>query len=468
MNHIVIIGGGFSGTMTAVRMVEKSSAGKAITLISEKETLNRGIAFNPYSDKHLLNVVAGKMSAYSDKPDHFMDWVMRLPSFANKDRNLISQSFLPRRIYGDYLTHIWNQTLTTAKQKGILIQHIEARVAEMDVTPTGVVVVPELGAPITADACVIATGNHIPGNPRISNTAFFKSKLYFQDPWKEESVSNLPHEGDVLIVGNGLTMVDTVLGLLEKGFRGTIHAVSPNGFNILPHRHPGMVYPSIEADLQEHLTLLELVHLVNRHVKSVREHGISAEPVIDALRPFTQILWQRFTTHEKKQFMSRLRHLWGVARHRIPLHTHDKIQQLRIDGRLRIAAGKLIDLEDQGTLVKARFVDKRTHTATALTVNRVINCTGPETDLLKMDSFLRRCLQNGILYQDDLKLGIQTDPQSLQVLQPNGVPHERLFTLGSNLKGILWESTAVSELREQADRLAAGLTRLTSAVPAGK
>ena len=32
--------------------------------------------------------------------------------------------------------------------------------------------------------------------------------------------------------------------------------------------------------------------------------------------------------------------------------------------------------------------------------------------------------------------------------------HSNLFTLGSNLKGELWESTAVNELRQQANAIA--------------
>ena len=91
-----------------------------------------------------------------------------------------------------------------------------------------------------------------------------------------------------LIIGNGLTMVDTVLGLFEHGFKGVTHSISPNGFNILPHRHTGFKYSLLTDELPLKFTLKDLVSLVNKHVKAVREYGITAEPVIDSLRPYTQ------------------------------------------------------------------------------------------------------------------------------------------------------------------------------------
>src|SRR5690606_36862552 len=125
-------------------------------------------------------------------------------------------------------------------------------------------------------------------NPKIRNTDFYKSPNYFQNPWKIESVKNIKNNMPVLIIGNGLTMVDTVFGLLEQGFKGEIYAISPNGFNILPHRHGGFQYLQLNKDLKNNITLFELIKLINKHIKTVREFGISAEPVIEALRPHTQ------------------------------------------------------------------------------------------------------------------------------------------------------------------------------------
>src|SRR5690606_10620588 len=301
----------------------------------------------------------------------------------------------------------------------------------------------------------IATGNHIPRNPKIVDSGFFQGSNYFQNPWKIESVQMVNGNLPVLIIGNGLTMVDTVLGLLEQGFKGEIFSISRNGFNILPHRHNGLKYTKLIEELEEGLSLYELLKLVNRHIKIVRKYGISAEPVIDSLRLYTQKIWKSFSSREKEMFMSRLRHLWGVARHRIPLHTHDKIQQLRIDGKLHIKSGRIIDITEEEGVISVKYFNKIKDTIQIIKVSRVINCSGPETDLMKLDQcFLKNCLIKGYLVQDHLKLGIITDTESFKVINANGLPHNNLYTMGSNLKGELWESTAVNELRGQVEKLA--------------
>jgi uncharacterized NAD(P)/FAD-binding protein YdhS len=88
-----------------------------------------------------------------------------------------------------------------------------------------------------------------------------------------------------------------------------------------------------------------------------------------------------------------------------------------------------------------------------LCVSRVINCTGPETDLSRLGPhFLCQALQEGLLTQDPLALGIRADPTTFQVLDTTGRP-----------QGVLWESTAVNELREQARGVAAASVRARTA-----
>lgn len=461
MGKIGIIGGGFTGTMTAAQLVKQATEPCEIVLINENETLNKGIAFNPYSGKHLLNVIAAKMSAYPDQPDHFLDWVMRKDDFREMDRTLIANAFLPRRLYGSYLCSIWEETKKSAATKKIRLTVVDSFVSDLDVSSDTVSLTLDNGSELNVDYCVIATGNQMPRNPGIKNMGFYNSPNYFRNPWMVDSVKDLHDYLPVLIIGNGLTMVDTVLGLSEQGFKREIYSISPNGFNILPHRHNGLMYSKLTEEITGDLSLFDLVKLINKHIKTVRAYGVSAEPVIDSLRPHTQKIWQWLSETEKALFMARLRHLWGVARHRIPLHSHDKIQQLRIDGRLHINSGKIINIEESKDFIEVVYFDRKDHEMKTIKVSRVINCTGPETDLMKLEqNFLKSCCLKGILKQDRFKLGIIANTESFQIIDANnGQPHANLFTLGSNLKGELWESTAVNELRTQAEKLAEKLIK---------
>lgn len=454
MRKIGIIGAGFTGTMTAVHLIEKASEPWEIILINERETFNKGIAYSPYSGKHLLNVIAAKMSAYPNNSNHFLEWVMQRDEFKQKDKTLISNAFLPRQLYGEYLCSIWEEAKKNAKVKKVKVTIIDSFVIDLDVSDTAVDLLLHNDLKVKMDFCVIATGNHLPRNPRIKNMNFYHSPNYFRNPWKIESVKDIKKNLPVLIIGNGLTMVDSVLGLLEKGFKGEIYSISPNGFNILPHRHNGFKYSKLTEELRDEMTLYDLVNLINKHIKTVREYGVSAEPVIDSIRLQTQKIWKSFTDLEKEIFMSRLRHLWGVARHRIPLHSHDRLQHLRIEGQLHIASGKIIDMIESKDFISVQYLDKNENKTREIHVSRIINCTGPETDLMGTDkSFLKNCLLKGILTQDKLKLGIRADTETFQILSSTEKPHRNLFTIGSSLKGELWESTAVNELRGQAEKL---------------
>ena len=455
MKSIGIIGGGFSGTMVAVNLIKKATEPLELIIINEKETFNKGIAYNPYSKRQLLNVMASKMSAFADEPDHFLNWTLQRQEFKNYDKELFGNSFLPRYLYGLYLEDIWKNAEIEALEKGIKIRVIETSVLDFDVFPENVELLLGNEEKIMVDYCVIATGNAVPKNPEIINKKFYESKNYFQNPWKSETVENLDSTKPVLIIGNGLTMVDTVLGLLEKGFHNDIYSLSPNGFNILPHRHHGVKYNRLVEELHEDIRLADLVRLFNKHIKIIRHLGISAEPLIDSMRPFTQKIWRSLTIEEKQLFMAKLRHLWGVARHRIPLHIHDKLQQMRIDGKLHILSGKMKDITESKEGVKVTFHDKKSHLEKEIIVGRIINCTGPDTNIMNFEkSFLKNCLLKGIITQDELKLGINADVESFQVINAQHKNEPRVLTLGGNLKGMLWESTAVNEIRKQAENLA--------------
>ena len=459
MEKIAIIGGGFSGTMTGVHLIRNARAPLEIKLINETDVLNTGIAYNPYSKKALLNVVSSRMSAFASDPDHFLNWVMQQDHFRDKDRTLIANSFLPRYLYGEYLQDIWKDALKQAEGKKIQVDVISSSVKDLTLLKDSIDIELKDKSRLSTKYAIIASGNHLPGNPNIKGSFFTSSANYFQNPWDIRSVSGINSKEPVLIIGNGLTMVDTVIGLLENGFQGPIVSISPNGFNILPHRHNGLSYTKLVEEIGDKTSLFELVKLFNKHMKLIREYGLSAEPLIDSLRSLTQTIWKRLTMAEKRIFMSRLRHLWGVARHRIPLHIHDKLQQLRIEGRLHIVSGKLIDIIGNDDNIIALFYDKKQKQSVQLAVSRVINCTGPETDLLKLDdNYLKNALLKGIICQDELKLGINADPDTFEALNPAGKVQSGLYIMGSNLKGLLWESTAVSELRVQAEKIAGDIS----------
>jgi uncharacterized NAD(P)/FAD-binding protein YdhS len=456
MYKIGIVGFGFSGTMAAVQLIQKCQGPFEIVIVSEGKSLNKGVAFNPYSKQHLLNVATEKMSAFPDRSEHFLEWVMKLPEYKNIDKDIIAKSFLPRYLYGEYLCNIWSKASLLAQDKKIRVQLIEAKVTDIQQENDLIHLETSAGKVVFCHDLILSCGNQLPRNPPIGNSSFYSSTShYFKNPWELKSVTGVPTYLPVLIIGNGLTMVDTLLGLLENGFPEKIISVSPHGYNLLPHRHNGIVHKAVQDEIRPGMALLELLSIINKHRKMIRKLGVSAEPIIDALRSNTHTIWQRLSDKEKLVFMKRLRHLWGVARHRVPLHIHDRIMDLRLNGKFQVYAGRIGNMVDGGNFVRVEIFDNKQKVVRKFDVSRVINCTGPESDIMQMeDSFLKKGMQKGYWRQDFLKLGIKATWPGMQVIGTDGKPNLNIYTLGSSLRGELWESTAVRELREQASMLA--------------
>ena len=456
MKKIGIIGGGFCGTMFCVHLIRNAENAIDITLIEQGNAINKGIAFYPPSESYLLNVAASGMSAFGSDKDHFVQWLMLQNEYQGIDHDLIALSFVSRHSYGLYLTSIWREAVDLAQSKNIKIEVIQDKIYNLEKKENFFNLKLSQGSSLLVSHCIIATGYHPPSNLKLSNNTYINCKTYFQNPWNPSAITGVnPHKA-ILIIGNGLTMVDVIIGLREKGHRGEIVSISSHGLDILPHRNYQLNYRKFITELNHCTTLLDHLKLFNRHYKKLKKFGLTAEPIIDALRPYTHEIWKKFTTEEKIKFLSTLRHFWGVARHRIPVHIFDQLQTLKINGVLKIYAGTIEEIKpitDESFYIK--YFDKKCREAREIIVSRVINCTGPETDLTKIeDHFLKNCLSNGLVSQDDLKLGIRVDETNFEIINSKGEKVTNLYTLGPNLKGLLWESTAVSELRLQAEKLA--------------
>lgn len=447
---IGIIGAGFCGIMTLVHLVRNATAPLSITVFNKKHPRAKGIAYHTYSDLHLLNVEAKNMSAFTETPDHFVRWCER--NQIQNQKGELSTSYLPRNIYGKYLESILNDTLKE-KPTHIDINFVDDEVTDVDSSDETFSVHTSSGNSYSAHKIVLATGNEIPGDPSVKNTSFLKSPNYFNNPWSEDAVSFLPKNKTILIIGTGLTMVDTVLGLKEKNFDGKIIALSPRGFKILPHRkhHPQRL---ILDELEPPYDLNTVFRLFYKHVRMARTHGQSGETVVDAVRSKTQEIWQHLSLSDKKKFMTHLRHMWGLARHRLPGHIHNQVEGLINESKLEVIAGKISDIieDDFGIHITInRRADQQNFT---LNVARVINCTGPQTDIRKQKGKLYlNLIAKKLITPDEMNLGIHATADG-RVIEATGTAGNRIFTLGSLLKGRLWESTAVPELRTQAKKVA--------------
>ncbi len=92
-----------------------------------------------------------------------------------------------------------------------------------------------------------------------------------------------------------------------------------------------------------------------------------------------------------------------------------------------------------------------------LVVGLLVNCTGPRESLNdEPDTLFQNLFERGLVRPDELDMGIEVTPDFAAV-NHQGQPSDFLFAIGPLLRGTLWETTAVPELRAQAHQVAQAL-----------
>src|SRR3954465_13520353 len=79
--RVVVIGGGLSGTMTAVNLARLADDPLEITIVNERTPPARGVTHRGRRPECLLNLAARHISAVPDDPGHFLRWVSERPEF---------------------------------------------------------------------------------------------------------------------------------------------------------------------------------------------------------------------------------------------------------------------------------------------------------------------------------------------------------------------------------------------------
>lgn len=457
INAIAIIGAGFSGTMVAVHLLRYAQQPLTIYLIESKASqLGRGVAYSTDQDCHLLNVPAKNMSAFPDKPTHFFAWAKARERELQQSAwvgEITPDAFLPRRIYGDYLRDVLAKTEQAAPQH--YVHRKIDQVLSVRQNAGGVDIRLLSGGVMRVQKAVLAIGNFPPGDPKVKDPVFYQSGRYFSNPWSFDLLPALLKTQSCLLIGTGLTMVDWVVLLKECAYSGQIHSVSRRGLLPQVHRPYGRNPSSI--NLSPELTARNLLSQLRR---LAHDSSCDWRQVIDVIRPITQTLWAGLSLMEQKRFLRHLRTYWDCHRHRLAPAAAEQFQVMCQSGQLRQHTGRVVAYYETAQAVEVLIQQRGQHHVESFKVDAVVNCSGSESDYRKLSSpFVQDLLQQGLACPDALTLGLDVSADGA-LIDVQGNISERLFTLGPPLKGNLWETTAVPEIRVQAESLACHLLNL--------
>jgi uncharacterized NAD(P)/FAD-binding protein YdhS len=460
---IAIIGAGFSGTLLALHLMRRCPPATRIVLIERNSQFGRGQAYATGNSSHLLNVPAGRMSAFHDQPGDFLAWLQEQSAETLDGTVPAAGSFVSRSLYGAYIRHLLNRELGRVDERTLELVHGE--VLSIDRTGHPLVLQLDRGRQVQADLAVLAVGNFPPAAPGIDDPGFYNSEFYHADPWAPDALDGLGSDDPVLLIGTGLTMVDTVISLLDNGHTGPIHAVSRRG--LLPRRHAPA---SGSSELLPYPTDLgALTSFLRMQVRQSIANGGDWRTVVDGLRPFTVDIWQRMSLEDRRRFLRHARPWWEVHRHRMAPQVADRIEAAQLSGQLRILPGRIVGYNTSGTQAEALIRLRGEQEPTTLPIARVVNCAGPSADYDRISHPLVQSLMgDGTAQPDKLRLGLDVTGTGALVNR-SGAISRRIFAVGPVTKGTFWEMTAVPDIRRQAELLAlhlAGLVKAPEGIPA--
>jgi uncharacterized NAD(P)/FAD-binding protein YdhS len=321
----------------------------------------------------------------------------------------------------------------------------------VDVTPTGngAAVLLADGRRVEANRVVLASGNEAPaGFPGADDLR--DHPAWVGNPWQAWEHRLPAAGGTVVLLGTGLTTVDAIVTLRALGWQGLAHAVSRNGW--LPHSHfRGIEYhdfPPTGVDLAT-LGLKDLLTLIEQHCARLREMGANPAIVVDKMRPHTQRIWRSLSLEDRREFARSHAARWNVLRHRIAPEIFAQVTTAQLTGQLRVHAAGIERVEAAGKQVRVHLSDGLT-----LAGDLVINGTGPQTKFSATSSvLLGNLLRSGLVAPDELDMGVRVDVDHT-VIGRDGQRSKILLALGPLLRGTLWETIAVPELRGQARHVA--------------
>ncbi|WP_095180233.1 FAD/NAD(P)-binding protein [Pseudomonas sp. Irchel 3F6] len=453
--EILIIGGGLSGTMLAVQLLRLPGQRRTV-IIEPRPELGRGEAYSAVELGHTLNGNAARMSVDPDNPDDLTQWLTAhiagggWPESAEQDVP-VSELFPPRGLFGVYVQQRLAEARAVGALQGSTVEHICAEAVDLQSGTGSMQLTLSDGRILRGSLAVLATGMFPAARtPQTHSSGLNAAAL---DPWDVAAMRELDPQSTVLIIGSGLTMVDAVVSLEQAGHRGPIEVFSRHG--LLPHvrRQPPAWVDFLAAD-HSIRTPRQLVRELRRHCRDAIAQGIDWQAPLDTVRAHIARLWSQATDVQRRQFVRHVRPWWESHHHRSPPLSAELIERLHKEGRLRIHAASFKGIEPgAGDAVTIRIRPRGEAETSNVSGAALINSSGIEYDWRRVARPLpQQLLARGLVQPGPLALGITANDGA--VVDAEGQVSARLFAMGPPLRGMWWESTAVTDVAAQAKALA--------------
>lgn len=451
---VLIIGGGYSGAALTIRLLERLSDPARIVIAEPRPSLGRGQAYSTTETAQLMNGPAGNFSIHVQDPDHLARWVkMHDSTQVNGSDDDCRDRFIPRALFGRYVEEELHAAMGRAA--GLAkVEHwmCEALSLERAVGGRGTIVRFTDGRSLDADLVVLATGVFpLAADPALADLV---GDERLATPSASEKLDRLSKVSDLLIVGASLSMVDTVASLEARGFAGRYHVISRRGHLIEPVRAAGDPIEIVDPERMPKSTR-ELLALMIRARKKLASEGRDWQVLPLSLRSHILPLWQSASTAERLRFTRHLRSLWDVTVHRAASPSFKAVEKARAAGRFSARAARLVSARPMDNQIEVVLRSRGTLKTERLVVDAIVDARGhQEHDWGRIFATLvQNLLKDGFVRRHATGFGIDAT-DNFAVIDRQGQPQADLFAIGHPLRGVAWESSSLTELRFQAERLA--------------
>ncbi|MFI0139464.1 FAD/NAD(P)-binding protein [Streptomyces luteogriseus] len=466
--RVTIVGAGFSGTLTAIRLLHFADAPLEICLIEREEGYRYGgIAFGWASTnwEHMLNIQAGRITLRRERPEDFLEWANEEADRSEWPQKWQYHTFgvacvVPRRIFRQYLAERLHGAAADAHAE-VTLRELTGEVIDVRGQAGGYVVkYADSGEPggvhdLPSDQVILATGHlspvQAPFYHRIKGSDRFIADPYA--PGAQEWFQSVGAEETVLVTGSALSAFDTVISLVHAGHRGQILICSRGGHmhGTYPVDHEHDIWqarrpPFLDAEKLTPESVVEGIKEEYAHLRA--EHGVEPgsalddvfpERVMKAWEPYVIELISRMDARDVRMLLDRykslivtnrtstVREIGGVVRSRMRgFHGAPKTVEV-------LSAGiQDMRLVEDGAKIRVVFADRPD-----LVVDRVVNCLGNKTDYEHTGHPLWNGLVNGHGYaqpQTKTHRGIEVGTHG-QLIAADGEAVPGLFGVGPMRQG---------------------------------
>lgn len=478
-----IIGGGGAAVAVLAALTRACLPDIDITVFEPAENVGPGRAYVADTDAALLNVSAERMSVLPDTAGHFLQWVKKRSRTNGHAAPPISPgAFLPRRLFGEYLTDVAGRIADRLAECGRSFRIVRSPVLRLWQGPVNFHVLTADGQCFdNLDRVVLCVGTGGPTDMYQLTGALG----YVNDPYPLWTrLAAVPEDSHVLVLGTGLTAVDTVLFLLENGHQGRVTMASRNGLlptvrtsataPALRHLSHAAVRTALGADpvmtVDRLLGLLDselreagtcrsracveaqpgepFARRLRRQVHQARSGGALWQPIIiEAMHESVDLIWHAMADRERRRFLTHWHHKFINLLSPMPQWTAARLQIAADAGQLQVLGG--ISGVRCSEATRSAFLASTD--AGDIAADIVVNTARPSAVIIPEAAvpLVVGLVESGMARLHSLG-GVDVSPASNRILAADGREHSGLFAVGQLTAGTHYYTSSMLIIGRQA------------------